>query len=251
VPTRAGPSPSPGYPHILDIFLHWLAVEYIWVLVPYMTYDIYVMYLCHWHKSLEKGVAEKKHSLASVRSFLLRERLMVTHHLFILIVLAPVHFRGELGDFFVGCIFTAELSTPFVSLGKILMQVREGGAGAHRSRLGAGLTGWMGPRCPRRGSQPFPTPHPAERSPDSLSPRRQHTANTATCPRRQGEGWRQGSRRKMISPMPEAAKSEAQDWQQLCSQLLTLEKEKKRAAPSHPYMAPSLLRLGENTAGGK
>lgn len=38
------------------------------------------------------------------------------------------HFRGELGDFFVGCIFTAELSTPFVSLGKILMQVcKEGG----------------------------------------------------------------------------------------------------------------------------
>lgn len=34
------------------------------------------------------------------------------------------HFRGELGDFFVGCIFTAELSTPFVSLGKILMQLK-------------------------------------------------------------------------------------------------------------------------------
>lgn len=65
-------------------------MEYIWVLVPYMTYDIYVMYLCHWHKSQEKGVAEEKHSLASVRSFLLRERLMVTHHLFILIVLTPV-----------------------------------------------------------------------------------------------------------------------------------------------------------------
>ncbi|XP_009956187.1 PREDICTED: protein FAM57A, partial [Leptosomus discolor] len=105
---------------------HWLAVEYIWVLVPYMTYDIYVMYLCHWHKSQDRGVAEKKHSLASVRSFLLQERLMVTHHLFILIVLTPVtqHFRGELGDFFVGCIFIAELSTPFVSLGKILMQLK-------------------------------------------------------------------------------------------------------------------------------
>ncbi|KFZ66184.1 Protein FAM57A, partial [Antrostomus carolinensis] len=104
---------------------HWLAVEYIWVLVPYMTYDIYVMYLCHWHKSQDKGIVEKKHSLASVRSFLLQERLMVTHHLFILIVLTPItqHFRGELGDFFVGCIFIAELSTPFVSLGKILMQV--------------------------------------------------------------------------------------------------------------------------------
>lgn len=32
--------------------------------------------------------------------------------------------RGELGDFFVGCIFTAELSTPFVSLGRVLIQVR-------------------------------------------------------------------------------------------------------------------------------
>ncbi|NWW15688.1 FA57A protein, partial [Falcunculus frontatus] len=130
---------------------HWLAVEYIWVLVPYMTYDIYVMYLCHWHKSQEKGILEKKHSLASVWSFLLQERLMVTHHLFILIVLTPItqvraaagapwtcwvlargahcwlslqHFRGELGDFFVGCIFIAELSTPFVSLGKILMQLK-------------------------------------------------------------------------------------------------------------------------------
>lgn len=40
------------------------------------------------------------------------------------------HFRGELGDFFVGCIFTAELSTPFVSLGKILMQVGEEGRGS-------------------------------------------------------------------------------------------------------------------------
>lgn len=159
-------------------------MEYVWVLVPYMTYDIYVMYLCHWHKSRDKGLVEKKHSLSSVRSFLLQERLMVTHHLFILIVLTPVtqvragtpgheepraaaracsgscvrqsisaaqepqealalpghlsrrvpghcwlylqHFRGELGDFFVGCIFTAELSTPFVSLGKIFMQVGEG-----------------------------------------------------------------------------------------------------------------------------
>uniref|UniRef100_A0A8C3UIN4 TLC domain containing 3A n=1 Tax=Catharus ustulatus TaxID=91951 RepID=A0A8C3UIN4_CATUS len=66
---------------------HWLAVEYIWVLVPYMTYDIYVMYLCHWHRARN---LEKKHSLASVWSFLLHERLMVTHHLFILIVLTPI-----------------------------------------------------------------------------------------------------------------------------------------------------------------
>uniref|UniRef100_A0A8B9IT64 TLC domain containing 3A n=1 Tax=Amazona collaria TaxID=241587 RepID=A0A8B9IT64_9PSIT len=110
---------GPGQASLInsEVSGHWLAVEYIWVLVPYMTYDIYVMYLCHWHKSLDRGIVEKKHSLASVWSFLLQERLMVTHHLFILIV-------GELGDFFVGCIFMAELSTPFVSLGKILMQLK-------------------------------------------------------------------------------------------------------------------------------
>uniref|UniRef100_A0A803TX53 TLC domain containing 3A n=1 Tax=Anolis carolinensis TaxID=28377 RepID=A0A803TX53_ANOCA len=98
--------------------LHWVAREYVGVLVSYMAYDIYVMYLCHWHKSEERGEAAPKHSWASLGAFLRKERLMVTHHLFIL-----VHLRGELGDFFVGCIFTAELSTPFVSLGKILMQV--------------------------------------------------------------------------------------------------------------------------------
>ncbi|XP_058020040.1 TLC domain-containing protein 3A isoform X2 [Ahaetulla prasina] len=103
---------------------HWLAREYIWIVVSYMTYDIYVMYLCHWHKNQDPGPAEGKPFWDNLRSFLRKERLMVTHHLFILLVLTPVavHLRGELGDFFVGCIFTAELSTPFVSLGKILMQ---------------------------------------------------------------------------------------------------------------------------------
>lgn len=96
---------------------HWLAVEYIWVLVPYMTYDIYVMYLCHWHKSQEKGILEKKHSLASVWSFLLQERLMVTHHLFILIVLTPITqvraAAGFQGSLHAGCWF---LATPLQSL---------------------------------------------------------------------------------------------------------------------------------------
>ncbi|XP_014459470.1 TLC domain-containing protein 3A isoform X3 [Alligator mississippiensis] len=128
-----GLPPPPGVPEhaagcrsvLLAPHRHWLAVEYVWVIVPYMTYDIYVMYLCHWHRSKDMGTTEKKNSLASVRSFLKKERLMVTHHLFILIVLTPItqHFRGELGDFFVGCIFLAELSTPFVSLGKTLMQL--------------------------------------------------------------------------------------------------------------------------------
>lgn len=37
----------------------------------------------------------------------------------------PQFFRREQGDFFIGCLFLTELSTPFVSLGKILIQVRQ------------------------------------------------------------------------------------------------------------------------------
>lgn len=37
---------------------------------------------------------------------------------------APQFFRNDRGDFFIGCLFLTEISTPFVSLGKILIQVR-------------------------------------------------------------------------------------------------------------------------------
>lgn len=37
----------------------------------------------------------------------------------------PQFFRRDQGDFFIGCLFLTELSTPFVSLGKILIQVRQ------------------------------------------------------------------------------------------------------------------------------
>ena len=40
-------------------------------------------------------------------------------------------FRRDQGDYFIGCLFLTELSTPFVSLGKILIQVREMHANTH------------------------------------------------------------------------------------------------------------------------
>nr|KAF6295612.1 hypothetical protein mMyoMyo1_004918 [Myotis myotis] len=103
---------------------HWLAQEYVWFLIPYMVYDIYAMYLCDWYRIKEQN---RRHSLIIFRNFLSKNRLMITHHVAILLVLVPIaqRFRGELGDFFVGCIFTAELSTPFVSLGKILIQLKK------------------------------------------------------------------------------------------------------------------------------
>ncbi|KAM5309598.1 TLC domain-containing protein 3A [Glossophaga mutica] len=102
---------------------HWLAREYIWFLVPYMVYDTCVMYLCEWYRTTEQN---RRDSRTIFRSYLSKNRLMITHHVAILLVLAPIaQLRGNRGDFFVGCIFTAELSTPFVSLGKILIQLKQ------------------------------------------------------------------------------------------------------------------------------
>ncbi|XP_040311029.1 TLC domain-containing protein 3A [Herpailurus yagouaroundi] len=103
---------------------HWLAREYVWFLIPYMIYDSYAMYLCEWYRT---GDQSRRQSLTTFQSFLSKNRLMITHHAVILFVLVPVaqKLRGDLGDFFVGCIFTAELSTPFVSLGRVLIQLKQ------------------------------------------------------------------------------------------------------------------------------
>ncbi|XP_013358833.1 PREDICTED: protein FAM57A isoform X2 [Chinchilla lanigera] len=102
---------------------HWLTREYVWFLIPYMVYDCYAMYLCDWCRIKDQNPG---HSFV-FRNFLSQNRLMITHHVVILFVLVPVaqKFRGDLGDFFVGCIFTAELSTPFVSLGRVLIQRKQ------------------------------------------------------------------------------------------------------------------------------
>nr|XP_006002389.1 PREDICTED: protein FAM57A isoform X2 [Latimeria chalumnae] len=107
---------------------HWLATQYVWFAATYMVYDLCAMYLCHWHRCLEKGhVDEKKYSLRSLKSFLRRDFLMVLHHVAIVTILLPVtvSLRRGLGDFFLGCLLMTELSTPFLSLGKALYQLEK------------------------------------------------------------------------------------------------------------------------------
>lgn len=106
---------------------HWLATYFvIWYGVPYMTYDIFAMYLSHYHRFHVKGHEQyKQHSLRTVNSFVCKEFLLVLHHIALLTILLPVtlFLRKDQGDFFIGCLFLTELSTPFVSLGKILIQL--------------------------------------------------------------------------------------------------------------------------------
>ncbi|KAE8287685.1 Protein FAM57B [Larimichthys crocea] len=58
---------------------HWLATYFvIWYGVPYMTYDIFAMYLSHYYRFRIKGHEEyKQHSLRTVNSFVRREFLLV------------------------------------------------------------------------------------------------------------------------------------------------------------------------------
>uniref|UniRef100_A0A8D0EUV8 TLC domain containing 3B n=1 Tax=Strix occidentalis caurina TaxID=311401 RepID=A0A8D0EUV8_STROC len=86
-------------------------------------YDVYAMFLCHWHRGQVKGheVAPPPSLRAAAGSYLRKDLLMVLHHAAMVLVCFPVLWRQGKGDFFLGCLLMAELSTPFVCLGKVLI----------------------------------------------------------------------------------------------------------------------------------
>ncbi|XP_076856861.1 ceramide synthase isoform X1 [Brachyhypopomus gauderio] len=109
---------------------HWLTISYILFAVPYFVYDIYAMFLCYWHKFHVKGHEaddRPKSKSAALTRYLHREFLMVLHHVVMVTVCFPVSvfWRQGKGDYFQGVMFLAELSTPSVCLGKILIQYKQ------------------------------------------------------------------------------------------------------------------------------
>uniref|UniRef100_A0A8C6UHQ6 TLC domain containing 3Bb n=1 Tax=Neogobius melanostomus TaxID=47308 RepID=A0A8C6UHQ6_9GOBI len=108
---------------------HWLTSTYIMFAVPYFVYDIYAMFVCYWYKIQVKGHEEAVPRLTSsaLTSYLRREFLMVLHHVVMVTVCFPisVFWRQGKGDYFQGVMFMAELSTPSVCLGKILIQYKQ------------------------------------------------------------------------------------------------------------------------------
>ncbi|PKU29165.1 protein hypothetical protein [Limosa lapponica baueri] len=88
------------------------------------------MFLCHWHRGRVKGheVAPPPSLRAAASSYLRKDLLMVLHHAAMVLVCFPVAalWRQGKGDFFLGCLLMAELSTPFVCLGKVLILVSLG-----------------------------------------------------------------------------------------------------------------------------
>lgn len=85
---------------------HWLSSAYTQFAVPYFIYDIYAMFLCHWHKHQVKGhggddgAARAPGSMwAIARGYLHKEFLMVLHHAAMVLVCFPLSVvsPGELG----------------------------------------------------------------------------------------------------------------------------------------------------------
>lgn len=115
---------------------HWLVNGFVMFGAPYMAYDIYAMYLSHYHTQRVRGHTSSysAHSLQTVKAFLRKDCMLVLHHLTLLLVFLPIalFFRRGLGDFFIGCLFTTEFSTPFVSIGKILIQLGLDNTRLHR-----------------------------------------------------------------------------------------------------------------------
>uniref|UniRef100_A0A672HLF7 TLC domain containing 3B n=1 Tax=Salarias fasciatus TaxID=181472 RepID=A0A672HLF7_SALFA len=138
--TRTCPRRTSGRPAepsvLLQEHLHWLTDAYIFFATPYFAYDVYAMYLCHHHRLRVKGHEEAEEAtLAAVAGFLRRESLMVLHHVFLVAFCFPasVFWRQGKGDYFQALLFLAELSTPSVSLGKVLIQVNRPHTLLHRA----------------------------------------------------------------------------------------------------------------------
>ncbi|XP_037648907.1 ceramide synthase-like [Sebastes umbrosus] len=111
---------------------HWLTDTYILFATPYFAYDVYAMFVCYWYKLQVKGHEEEEEEGvrwkgAAVAGYLRREMLMVLHHIFMVAFCFPASllWRQGKGDFFQGVLFLAELSTPFVCLGKVLIQYKK------------------------------------------------------------------------------------------------------------------------------
>ncbi|XP_041652703.1 TLC domain-containing protein 3A-like [Cheilinus undulatus] len=106
---------------------HWLTNRFALFGTPYMVNDIYAMYLSHYYIQRVRGLSGlySRHSIHTVKAFLLKDVMLVLHHLALVLVFMPItlFFRRGLGDFFIGCFFITEFSTPFVSIGKILIQL--------------------------------------------------------------------------------------------------------------------------------
>nr|XP_054749354.1 TLC domain-containing protein 3A-like [Lytechinus pictus] len=91
---------------------------------PYMIYDVGAMYIVHRKERKLNDVPFR----TAVSSFLKEKWVLVAHHIGLVIIFYPfvMFLRNGKGDFFIGCFFLAELSTPAINIRIILIKLNLG-----------------------------------------------------------------------------------------------------------------------------
>lgn len=105
-------------------------IGYAYFGFSYFYYDLVVMFLGAYFKERSQDPLV---SMMSVwKTFYKRKTLIIYHHLLLPILAFPLtvwssYFRKDLGDFFIGCLYTVEISTPFLSLKVVLEKLGKRG----------------------------------------------------------------------------------------------------------------------------
>ncbi|XP_056229961.1 ceramide synthase-like isoform X2 [Seriola aureovittata] len=75
---------------------HWMVNGFAVFGAPYMAHDIYAMYLSHFHNQRVRGqVSEHSgHSLQTVKAFLVKDWMLILHHLTLLLIFMPITLLG-------------------------------------------------------------------------------------------------------------------------------------------------------------
>lgn len=76
----------------VSLHSHWLVNAFVLFGVPYMVFDIYAMYLSHYHTQKLKGHSSSYsgHSLQIVKAFLIKDSMLVLHHVALLLIFMPI-----------------------------------------------------------------------------------------------------------------------------------------------------------------
>ncbi|XP_038059026.1 TLC domain-containing protein 3A-like [Patiria miniata] len=102
---------------------HWIINAYTHFGLPYMLYDILAM--CEAFRQESKHLLQSSPVTVAVE-FIRVHWLMIFHHLGLACICLPIilFYRNDKGDFFIGCMFMTEVSTPFVSMRAIMRKVK-------------------------------------------------------------------------------------------------------------------------------
>ncbi|KAM4742217.1 ceramide synthase-like isoform 2-T2 [Anableps anableps] len=71
---------------------HWMVNNFVLFGAPYMIFDIYAMYLTHFHTERTRGGAKApvEHSPQTVKAFLRKNWMLVLHHMALILIFMPI-----------------------------------------------------------------------------------------------------------------------------------------------------------------